>query len=275
MFLVYLVDIYKKDIAFWNYKLYNINMKNNRLTFFDPTNILLPINVCNTLEQDAFYFGYEKNNKANISGFLNHLIPCLSNYRDDMHHTFLKNNNNDESLTLKIEENIYKTYFNKYDYCDDGFANIAFRVNDKHYEDFLTIHDIKLAKYNMDFTNYVRSLLIEYTSKRIGQREFFYFYDKINLLKKAMHKNLECVFYTHNEKLTFIPITIELSKLSGKNLVIGLTRDKSFCYIFELVTLKKVICTNNSNLITQEDCDFAYDSLSDYYEKEQDNLCLD
>ena len=185
---------YNKILDFLFYKLYYIYMKNDRLTFFDPTNILLPITVYDTLYHDAYYFGYEKNNTANISGFLNHLIPCLSKYRDDLHNTLLKNNNNNEELTLKIEENIYKIYFNKYDYCDDGTINVPFRVNKEHYEDFLTIHDLYLIKYNMDFSSYVRSLLIEYSSKRIGQREFFYFYNKLNTIKEAIHKNLECIF---------------------------------------------------------------------------------
>ena len=250
-------------------------MNTTRLTFYDPTNITLPITVFDTLVNDAYYFGFIKNKLANISGLLNHLIPNLSDYRDDLHNTFLENNDGNEELTNKIEENIYKYYFNKYDYCDDGVITVPFRVNKEYYEDFLIIHDVKLQKYNMNFTNYIRSLLIEYTSKRIGQREYFFFYRMIGIIKNAIENNEECRFYTEKEILTFIPISIELSRITSRNLIIGVTADKDTAIIFELVSLKKVFPTEKIVEITQEDCDFIYDILNKYYETKETQKCSD
>lgn len=77
-------------------------------------------------------FGFIKNEEANLSGLLNHLIPALSNYREDLHNDYLEQNNGDEILTQKVEECIYKVYFSQYDFCDDGTATIPFRVNKVH-----------------------------------------------------------------------------------------------------------------------------------------------
>ncbi|MBQ8375274.1 MAG: hypothetical protein IJX98_06875 [Clostridia bacterium] len=263
------------SIDFLLYNLYNKIMISERLTFYYPTNITIPITVYHTLENDANYFGYFKNGKPNINGFLNKLLPCLSDYRDDLHNSFLSYNQGDEETTQKIEENIYKLYFNKYDYCDDGVVNISLRINQEYYKDFLKIHDTKLQKYNMDFTNYIRSLLIEYTSKRIGQREYFYFYREINEIKNAITNHEECCFYTHIEKLTFVPISIELSKNTGRNLIIGITTDKETAWILELVALIQIFQTEKNVEITKDDCDFAYEVLEEYYEKEDEEECLD
>lgn len=243
-------------------------MINKRLTFFDSTNIVLPITVYSTIFRDSCYFGYTKNHRANISGFLNRLIPYLSEYRNDLHEIFLKKNQNDEILTSKIEENIYKVYFNKYDYCDDATIKVPLRINSEFYEDFLIIHDVSLKKYNMDFTNYVRSLLIEYTSKRLSQREYFFFYRQVNIIKNAIQNNMECRFYTKDETLTFIPISIELSteifKTNQRNFLLGITADKETTVIVALSTLEKVFITESTYPITQEDSDFIYDSFYDY-----------
>lgn len=86
-------------------------MNNQRLTFFDPTNLTLPYVIYLTLATDAEHFGYIKNGSPNISGFLNKLVPYLADYREDLHNNLLSANNNDEELTTKIEENIYNVLF--------------------------------------------------------------------------------------------------------------------------------------------------------------------
>ena len=112
-------------------------MKNERFTFFEPTNFNVPITIFNTLVDDAFYFDFIKNNQANLSGLLNHLLPNLTEYRKDLHNSFLSANNYNEELTNRIEENIYKVYFSKYNYCDDGVATVPFRVNKEHMQQFI------------------------------------------------------------------------------------------------------------------------------------------
>lgn len=246
-------------------------MDDTRLTFFDPTNIALPIVIFNTLVNDAFHFGFVKNKQANVSGLLNCLIPCLAEYREDLHNNLLQANNNDEVLTNKIEENIYKVYFNKYDYCDDGTIIVPFRVNKEHLQDFLEIFDNNLNKYNMDFTGFVRSLLIEYSSKRLNQREYFFFYRKINEIKNACIENKLCYFYTNVEKICFIPVSIEVSRLSETNLIVGITETKETAYVLPLAYIQRIVVTDTKTLITEKDCEFIYETLENYYEdKEED-----
>lgn len=242
-------------------------MKNQRLTFYDPTNLTLPYVIYLTLSTDSKHFGYIKNEQANISGFLNNLIPRLVDYRDDLHNNLLSANNNDEQLTTKIEENIYKVYFNKYDYCDDGVITVPFRVNKEHLQDFLEIYDKKLPKYNMDFTNFVRSLLIEYSSKRLNQREYFFYYREINKINHASKHNRLCYFYTNIERFCFIPVSIEVTNETEENLIVGYNPEEESAYILALSSVKKMVETETEQPITQADCDFIYATLNEYYEK--------
>lgn len=242
-------------------------MNDSRLTFFDPTNITLPIVICNTLKQDAIHFGFIKNEKANISGFLNHLIPCLADYREDLHNILLQENDYDEALTNKIEQNIYKVYFNKYDYCDDGTETVPFRINKAYLQAFLEIFDNKLSKYNIDFTNFVRSLLIEYCSKRLNQREYFFFYRTIDKIKNACCEKKLCYFYTKSEKKCFIPVSIEVAQESETNLIVGIDKNKDVAYVLPFAYIQRVVVTDTIVPITQDDCDFIYDTLDSYYEE--------
>lgn len=246
-------------------------MNETRLTFFDPTNITLPIVIFNTLVSDAFHFGFVKNEQANLSGLLNCLIPCLAEYREDLHNNLLQANNNDEFLTNKIEENIYKVYFNKYNYCDDGTIAVPFRVNKTHLQEFLEIFDNKLNKYNMDFTGFVRSLLIEYCSKRLNQREYFFFYRTINGIKNACIENRLCYFYTEVEKDCFIPVSIEVSQNSEVNLIVGINPTKETAYVLPLAYLQRIVITDTKIPITKKDCDFIYETLENYYEEMENN----
>lgn len=246
-------------------------MDTYRLTFYEPTNFTLPIAIYNTLIEDAFHFGYIKNNQANISGLLNRLIPCLATYRDDLHCQLLQANNNDEVLTSKIEENIYKIYFNKYDYCDDGTITVPFRVNKEYLQDFLEIYDNKLSKYNMDFTGFVRSLLIEYSSKRLNQREYFFFYKEMLHLKDAINNNALCHFYSKDEKLSFVPVSIEFFSETEQNLVVGIDLEKESAHILPLSSIKRIVYTESIIPITKDDCDFIYESLEQYYHETEQN----
>lgn len=249
---------------------------NNRLTFFEPTNFTLPIAVFNTLVDDAYYFGFIKNNQANLSGLLNHLIPNLSMHRQDFHLTLLCENDNDEKLTHKIEENIYKHYFNKYDYCDDGTCIVPFRVNKEHMQEFLDIVDKFIHVINMDFSSYVRSLLVEYCSKRLNQREYFFFYKEISKMKNAIENSVVCHFYTEDEKIAFTPISIEPSRNNEQNLIVGYDTNNQNAYVLPLSFVKRIVFTEISCDLTENDIEFAYACLENYEkEKELDEKCLD
>lgn len=105
--------------------------------------------------------GFIKNNKPNISGFLNQLIYHLSQYREDLHNNFLRKNNNDSKLALIIEQNIYNVYLRTFDISNDSKVKIQLRINKQYMNSFINIVDNYLNKYNMDFTNYIRTLLLD------------------------------------------------------------------------------------------------------------------
>ena len=252
-------------------------MENNRLTFFDPTNIKVPITIFRTLVHDAYHFNYVKNNEANLSGFLNYLIPTMSDYRENLHTQFLKQTNGDEEATRKIEECIYKVYFNQYDFCDDSTATIPFRINNIYYEKFLKIHDLILEKYNMDFTKYIRSLLLEYSSKRLEQREYFYFFNSINQLKKATDRSNLCHFYTNEDRISFIPISLEIAK-NSKTYVVGITENKEELFILPLSIIKNFTVEKTKKIfITDEDAEAVCDYFKEYEEslEKGDAVCLE
>ena len=241
----------------------------SRLTFVDPTNFNLPITVFNTLVEDAYYFGYVKNNQANLSGLLNHLIPNLSDYRSDLHDAFLLANDGDSALTDVIEENIYKVYFNKYNYCDDGVAIVPFRVNKEHMQRFLHIVDNVIHSLKMDFSSYMRSLLVEYCSKRLNQREYFFYYKEIEVIKTAIENNVLCYFYTADEKSSFVPVSVELSRITDQNLIVGIAPENANACVLPLSYLKRVVPTERTFDIEDEDISFAYETIAKY-EKEQE-----
>ena len=235
-----------------------------RLTFLTPTHFNLPIAICNTLIEDALYFNVLKNNQASISGLLNRLIPNMADYRNDLHLSFLKENDGDVELTNKIEKNIYKTYFNQYDYCDDGTVTVPFRVNSAHLQQFLDIHDNTLYKYDMSFTEFVKSVLIEYSSKRLNQREYFFYYKEVQKIKVAIQNKQQCVFYLDEEKISFVPISVEISRFGEQNLIIGYDFKNKKAHIIPISFLKKIVLNDIKYEITEVELDFVYECFTEY-----------
>lgn len=251
-------------------------MNNIRLTFYDPVNLSLPIFVYKTIKDDAKYFGFTKNNQPNVNGFLNHLIPCLSNHREDLHKTFLLKNDNDEIFVNKLEKNMYRHYFNQYDYFDDVYRKVSLRITKQKYNEFVFIHDTIIDKYDMDFTEYIRSLLIEYSTQRICKREYFFHYPKINTLKNAIEKSEMCYFYTTERKFAFIPASIELATSISVNLVVGISEDKKTPYFIKLGNIQDIIPKRIYNSLTNEDCDLIATELKKYCDNyKEEVLCLD
>ena len=235
-----------------------------RLTFSTPSHFNLPITIYNTLIEDALYFKILKDNQASISGLMNHLIPNMAEYRNDLHISFLKENNGDVELTNKIEKNIYKTYFNQYDYCDDGTVSVPFRVNSAHLQQFLDIYDNVLHKYNMNFAEFVRSVLIEYSSKRLNQREYFFYYNEIHKIKDAIQNSQQCVLYLEEEKISFVPISVEISRKSEQNLIIGYDFENNKTHIVPIVLLKRIVLNDIKYEVKKEEIDFTYECFEEY-----------
>ena len=89
-------------------------MNNTRLTFNSSTNFTLPIGVFRILQRDAYYYGFIKNEQPNVSGFLNNLIPALSDYQEDLLHELLKYNNGDVETAKICAKSIHNVYLHPF-----------------------------------------------------------------------------------------------------------------------------------------------------------------
>lgn len=242
-------------------------MNNYRLTFNLSTNILIQIGVYDVLQGDAYYYGFVKNNKPNISGFLNNLIPALSCYQEDLFRRLVKYNDGDIELAKTCAQNIHNVYLYPFAFYSDGVVNVPFRISKDKYEDFIVIHDELLAFYDTDFTNYIRTLLTEYASKTLGQREYLYQFKLMETLREAINKEKACKIYTNNRIFTFVPISLEISPIYGHNFIIGIDSAKQ-PFAVRLCQVQKIVFADYSMAITEEESNSVFDYVQTIYEGE-------
>lgn len=255
------------------YNLYNGYMNNSRLTFNSSTNITLPIGVYQILRSDAYYYGFVKNGKPNVSGFLNKLIPALSDYQEDLFAELLKYHRGNAEYAQMCARSIHNVYLRPFAFHDDGVVNVPFRISKDRYDDFIMIHDERLAFYDTDFTNYVRTLLSEYASKTLGQREYLYAFRAISILREAIRKEMICRFYTDEQIFVFVPVSIETSPVYGHNYVVGIDGD-GHPQAIRLYKMQRVSVTEKRTQVTETMCRLINDHLDTIYEEEF-NECSD
>lgn len=249
-------------------------MNTTRLTFNSSTNLTIPMGIFDILYLDAYYYGYVKNEKPNISGFINYLIPSLSEYQDDLHERLLKYNHGDAEITKIAEQSIHNVYLSPYNFHDDAKVNVPFRINREYYDEFILIHDVKLAHYNTDFTGFVRNLLVEYATKTIDQREYLYAYRMVKEIHTAIEKSCLCHFYSEGEKISFVPVAIEVSPVTRHNLVVGCTMESMEPKIIELAKVQTAILDTKTLRISEADCNRINEETTLYYQKES-TQCLE
>lgn len=242
-------------------------MKNSRLTFNSSTNLTLPIGIFHVLQRDAYYYGFIKNEQPNVSGFLNNLIPALSDYQEDLFHELLKYNNGNVDVAQICARSIHNVYLRPFAFRDDGTVNVPFRISKDKYDDFLVIHDERLVFYDTDFTNYVRTLLSEYASKTLAQREYLYAYKMISVVREAIRKGRACKLYTTDESFTFVPVSIELSPVYDHNYIVGIDSNDQPQAV-RLSQVYKISVLDNKIRITAEMCESISTHLDKIYEEE-------
>ena len=242
-------------------------MKSLRLTFNSSTNFMLPIGVFQVLQSDAYHYGFIKSEKPNIGGFLNHLIPALSDYQEDLFDELLKYNNGNVEAAKTCARSIHNVYLRPFVFHDDGVVNVPFRISKDKYDDFLVIHDERLAFYDTDFTNYVRTLLSEYASKTMGQREYMYGFRIVNSLREAIRKEKICKFYTDEQTFVFAPVSIEMSPIYSHNYIVGIDNDHQPRAI-RLSKTHRIFVLKDKIKITESMCGLISDHLDKIYEEE-------
>ncbi|MBO4979811.1 MAG: hypothetical protein J6D16_05330 [Clostridia bacterium] len=248
-------------------------MNTVRLTFNTSTNFTLPIGIFRVLQRDAYYYGFIKSGQPNVSGFLNNLIPALSDYQEDLFDELLKYNNGNEEIAKTCARSIHNVYLHPFAFHDDGTVNVPFRISKDKYDDFIVIHDERLDFYDTDFTNYVRTLLSEYASKTLGQREYMYAFRKVCPLREAIQKENVCKFYTDEQSFVFVPVSIETSPIYNHNYIVGIDENKNPQAI-RLSKTKKITIFEERIKVSKEMCELISDHLDKIYEEEY-NECLD
>lgn len=242
-------------------------MENLRLTFNSSTNFTLPIGVFQILQGDAYYYGFMKNEQPNVSGFLNNLIPALSDYHKDLFDRLVEYNNGDVELAKKCARSIHNVYLYPFAFHDDGTINVPFRISKDKYDDFMVIHDERLATYDNNFTEYIRTLLCEYASKPLRQREYMYAFGMIQPLREAIKKGKVCRFYTSDTGCVFAPISIEFSPVYDHNYIVGISSDNQPQAI-RLSKTHKISVLENKIKITEELCELVNEHLNKIYDEE-------
>ncbi len=245
-------------------------MNTQKYFFKESTNIKLSDGICQVLSWDCHNFNYFKNDTCNFSGLLNRLIPELSAYRDDLHKKFLAYNHYDENITRQIEDSIYNVYIKTFDISDSSFINVPFRINKRYTDEFTVIYEQKLKKYGLDFTNYVRTLLCEYSVKPYYQRELFFFYRFVDGLKQQIKEQKSCYYVLDNKFDYFIPIAIELSPKQD-NYIVGILTDMQTPIHIPLVDADKIRFLDNYYEITEEAYDIVAESWEEFIAKETDD----
>lgn len=245
-------------------------MQDDRLTFTASTNIRVPNAIYSLLEIDAYHFGFGNEKRSNLSGMLNHLIPTLSEYRENLHFDLLARNDGDEELTRAVEECLYKRY-NDSDFCDDVFKPVPLRVSKAKYEDFLRIHDLILPRYDIDFCSFVRSLLYEYLSKRLNERERLFRYRLLPNLKNAIKGQFVCTFVYNKETISFVPVSMETSRRNEQNIIIGVGESDDNFYAVPLAGVQAIVVNDGKEIeIADEDYLAIQDFFDGYENKEFD-----
>ncbi len=233
----------------------------------DGTNFNISSTLYDTLCYDCYYFDYIKNEKPNISGFLNHLIYHLSQYREDLHDDFLKKNNYNEKLALTIEQNIYNVYLKTFDISDDSKVNIQLRINKQHLDTFIQIFDNYLNKYNMDFTNYIRTLLIDYAARPIYQREYFSIYNYSKIILQAQRQSRFINIRTKNETIKMTPVGLEKFYLNDQFYLAGFTENKEDIVIIKYSQIKSVTQLEDKLIINEKDYEAIIETINEYFYK--------
>lgn len=244
-------------------------MNNSRLTFNTSTTLTVPSIICDILRGDAWHYGFIKNDQPNISGFLNRLIPVLSDYQDELHKRLLKYNNGDEHITRVVEQNILNVYLAPFNARDDITVTIPFRINQSYIDEFILIHDVKLLHYDIDFTTFIRNLLMEYATKTLGQREYLYAFREVQSIREAIQKQSLCHFYHQEGRISFAPVSMELSPINGCYVIVGCDKDKVPCFL-PLSSIQNLLVDQVRLEISDEDCDNMWDAFQKYYEEEYD-----
>ncbi len=193
----------------------------DNLIFLSPISIRLPSELYDLIEADARLFGFRKNGKGNINGFLNELLPSIVE---------VQSNISSSAFFTTGDEQISSFSSNATFYLDSIFkpllkgnnVTISFRVNKAHEKDFQEIYENILPVYNMDFSALLRSLLTFYIINRLAIRERFLHFETYTEISNAIIENKQCLLFLKKESLLLSYMLILVSPVSDHNVLLGI-----------------------------------------------------
>lgn len=198
-------------------------MKN--INIIDTKKITLPFSVIDTLFEDARNYEIYYRGELSLSGIINILLPNLIQYREDLYKDFLQKNNDDETLVLTIMKNIFNNYFNFYKQDLEDSYRKSYRINKPNLDLFMKLENDLLDKYGMNLENYIRTLLVEYSSKKNQERELLYYYNYLATLKECIDENyfIKCMY--DSGWIDILPLNLE--NFNGINIITGLYEENN------------------------------------------------
>lgn len=263
-------------------------MLESRLTFLTPTTLRLPKEVYATLFRDAWHFHYIKNERSNINGYLNDLLPGLAAYQNNSYELFNATAGVEYGGIAKSEKlfaSFSQAAINLFG--EEETVTVSFRVNQQNMNIFLHIHDVLLPKFDMSYTEFIRNLLMHYATYKLAIRERLLHYNVLSDLAIAVRENRECYIYAEqypinqpkqlnpSHRLHCVPFSLVSSPYSGTNIILCFDNKKIQGLVLPLACVKKVILLDKRHKIEKKEHRLIRQTLNRFYEKEKQQTYID
>lgn len=222
-----------------------INVDN--LIFLSPMSIRLPSELYDLIEADARLFGYKKNGKANINGFLNELLPSILNSQWGFSSS--KSLPNDDEIPDSVVTNsifFLDSFFKPL--LKGNNVTISFRVNKAHEKEFQEIYENILPTYNMDFSMLLRSLLTFYVINRLAIRERFLHFKNYTEISKAIIEKKQILVFLKEEKFQLSNAAILVSPVSDRNVLLGIDSKLGSAHAIPFALVQNIVMQSKDNI---------------------------
>ncbi|MBQ4269621.1 MAG: hypothetical protein IJB97_08245 [Clostridia bacterium] len=192
-------------------------------------------------------FGFRKNGKGNINGFLNELLPSIINVQASI---------TPSSFFVKSDEETVSFFKNSIFYFDSIFkpvlkgnnVTISFRVNKAHEKDFQEIYENILPVQNMDFSALFRSLLSIYIINRLAVRERFLYFKNYTEISKSIVEKKQCIVFLKRKKFQLSCMAVFVSPISDRNVLLGIDSKTGNAHAIPFQLVENVVIQNEDNI---------------------------
>ena len=226
----------------------------------------------------------KKDGTANISKFINNLLPTLLKKRDSLHkkikHKLLSSkiikriDNKDSDLLLGELETILDVPVS-IDYLLDELSEEIWIRPDKHsckyYE---KIWNTELVKYGLDFSQYIRFLLNDYCSLQQFKREELYFYKILEAVRKTSQNKNAIETKINEEYVTIIPIEFYSDYLRTNMTYLMYARnwDSSHIYLCNLIDLEIIQLSETQFELNEKQIHAVYNLIDSEIDVREQNV---